>query len=164
MPDGTKPLPKSMLTYHQCDHVAFAWWQFYRKYTVNQSMHLIMTYLYLQSHLLGTNELKYQYCMLWSFTPEPSMISSDLCFPVLCTRQWLIAIWKHSDHCIQVCIPTDYLPLGRSGEQGYRNAGVHIIPVKVTLDNSRSKWVIKFNSDISMSPIEHQWGSRKYPG
>ena len=38
LPDGTKPLPKPVLTYHQWGSVAFTWKQFYRKCSRNQSI------------------------------------------------------------------------------------------------------------------------------
>ena len=46
LPDGTKPLHDSMLTYHQCDSVVSTWEQFHRKYPIissvtwNKTLHL----------------------------------------------------------------------------------------------------------------------------
>ena len=37
LPDGTKPLPEPMLTYHQEGPVAFTWVQFYQRYLSHQS-------------------------------------------------------------------------------------------------------------------------------
>ena len=41
MPNGTKPLPEPMLTYHQYDHVAFTWGQFHWKCSKYQSLNCI---------------------------------------------------------------------------------------------------------------------------
>ena len=38
LPDGTKPFPEPMLTFHQSGPVAFKWWQFHRKHSRYQPM------------------------------------------------------------------------------------------------------------------------------
>ena len=38
LPDGTKPLPEPMLTYHQQGPVAFFWWHYHKKIWRNQSV------------------------------------------------------------------------------------------------------------------------------
>ena len=38
MPDGTKPLPEPMLTYHQLEHVTFVWGHYHQKICRYQSV------------------------------------------------------------------------------------------------------------------------------
>ena len=61
LPDGTKPLPEPMLTDNQWGIVAFTWGQFHNKYSRLSilNMSLKITYLKLQPHLPGANELKH---------------------------------------------------------------------------------------------------------
>ena len=56
---GTKTLPKPMLTYHWCDHVAFNGGQFYRKYSRDLSFICVwkLQNLILQLHAPEANEL-----------------------------------------------------------------------------------------------------------
>ena len=58
LPDGTKPLPEPMLTYHQLGRVAFTWVQFYKRCLSHQSLKLAWKLLiYFFSNLPGANEL-----------------------------------------------------------------------------------------------------------
>ena len=60
LPDGTKPLPEPMLTYHQLGRVAFTWWQYsLEMLTVSLTKRgLKITHLKSQPHFSGGNELK----------------------------------------------------------------------------------------------------------
>ena len=58
LPEGTKPLPEPMLTYHQLGLVAFIWGKFHRRYYSHHSLvSLKVTYLKLNWNLSGANEL-----------------------------------------------------------------------------------------------------------
>ena len=45
VPDGTKPLPEPMLTYHQSDPMTITWRQCHRSYPKQQSLKLAWTWL-----------------------------------------------------------------------------------------------------------------------
>ena len=64
MPDGTKPLPEPMLTYHQLGRVAFTWWQYSLEMLTMSLIKrgLKITHLKSQPHLSGGNELN---CVDW---------------------------------------------------------------------------------------------------
>ena len=59
LPDGTKPLPEPMLTYHQQGSMPFIWGHYHKKIWIYQSVK--QDWKFLKSHLdlSGVNELSY---------------------------------------------------------------------------------------------------------
>ena len=66
LPDGTKPLPEPMLTYHQWSHVVFTWEQFHWKWSSNQSLEHVAKYaLAFATILMRDTESKYSLNKVW---------------------------------------------------------------------------------------------------
>ena len=93
LPDGTKPLPEPMLTYHQLGRVAFTWWQYsLEMLTMSLAKRgLKITHLKSQPHLPRGKELTHTYPMLFQM-----FWLADQCRPQ-CSAQWH-ASHRHGVH------------------------------------------------------------------
>ena len=92
LPDGTKPLPEAMLTYHQWSFRAFIWQQFTGSTIHEMSSKMII--FKLQPHLPGANELNYIANIITAadFTTELGHCHDiALCFPEYSTT---ILFWS----------------------------------------------------------------------
>ena len=61
LPDGPKPLPRSLLSYHQWSPITITWGKFHERYQPPiTEISWKITFRKFQSNLTGTNEIKFQ--------------------------------------------------------------------------------------------------------
>ena len=104
LPDGTKPLPETMLCSSSMGYVAFTWEQFPRKYSWYQTVWWVWK-LYFQNYcsLPGTNELKHvlkMTCILWRYGSCRTTLPNGLQIALYFILVWNIGWTFSSDEVI----------------------------------------------------------------
>ena len=91
LPEGSKPLPKPVLTYHQRCALAFTWEQFYKKSSQTEHVTVMCSeiiLLKLLPHFPGTNELTYGYWKQTGISKCISMEEND-CILIHYSLKWM---------------------------------------------------------------------------